>query len=87
MIIVVEGDKSIIALVQAFKSKATIESYEHGFEEKIFQPRFYDRFIRSNKNLENEIKYVLENPVRSGIVEDYRDYPYSKCFYGIDEGL
>jgi putative transposase len=83
VIVVVEGNRSIIAFVQAFKSRATIESYKHGFQGKIFQPRFYDRFIRSDQNLENEIKYVLENPVRSGIVEDYPDYPYSKCFYDI----
>jgi putative transposase len=85
MIVAVEGNISIIAFVQTFKSKATIESYKHDFEGKIFQSRFYDRFIRSDQNLQNEIRYVLENPVRAGIVVDYRDYPYSKCFYDIDD--
>lgn len=80
-IIVADGNKSIIAFVQAFKSKATIESYGHGFEGKIFQARFYDRFIRTDQSLENEIRYVLENPVRKGLVDDSSKYPYSGCFF------
>lgn len=80
MIIIVDGDKSIVSFVQAFKSKATIESYRFGFKGKIFQSRFFDRFIRTSQNLENEIRYILENPVRKGLVEDYSRYPYSKCF-------
>jgi hypothetical protein len=66
--------------VQAFKSKATLESYRHDFEGRIFQTRFYDRFIRTYESLENEIRYVLENPVRNGLVKDSAEYRYSKCF-------
>lgn len=83
----VEGEKSIIAFVQAFKSKATLESYKHAFSGKIFQSRFYDRFIRSDQSLIDEIKYILENPVRRGIVDDYRKYPDSKCFYDLTDGM
>ena len=87
LIVTVEGEKSIIAFIQAFKSKATLESYKHAFSGKIFQSRFYDRFIRSDQSLIDEIKYILENPVRRGIVDDFRKYPYSKCFYDIKDGL
>jgi putative transposase len=80
IILTVEGPKSIIELVQAFKGKSTIESYKFGYQERIYQTRFFDRFIRTNQSLENEIRYVLENPVRRGLVESYRDYPFSKCF-------
>jgi putative transposase len=77
-VVSVKGDKSIIELVQAFKSKTTIGSYNFGFSGQIFQTRFFDHFIRTYQNLENEIRYILENPVRKGLVDDYSKYPYSK---------
>jgi len=85
MIITVEGKNSIIAFIQAFKSKVTLEPYKHCFEGKIFQARFYDRFIRTDQSLEDELRYILENPVRKGLVDDYKKYPYSKCFYNIED--
>jgi putative transposase len=80
IILTADGEKSIIELVQAFKGKSTVDSYKFGLQGKIFQSRFYDRFIRTYQSLENEIRYVLENPVRRGLVNNYKDYPYSKCF-------
>jgi putative transposase len=80
IILTVEGQKSIIELVQDFKGKSTIESYNFDYKGKIYQTRFFDHFIRTDQSLENEIRYVLENPVRRGLVENYRDYPFCKCF-------
>ncbi|OGC96117.1 MAG: hypothetical protein A2W25_12480 [candidate division Zixibacteria bacterium RBG_16_53_22] len=79
-IISVQGEKSIIELVQAFKSLTTLESYTHGFEGKILQTRFYDHFLRNWEDLERHIKYVLENPIRKGLVRDFKDYPFGKSF-------
>ena len=80
MVISVRGEKSILDLARAFKSKATIDSRQYGFEGRIIQPRFYDHFARTMEDLENEINYILLNPVRKGLAADIHDYAYSKCF-------
>jgi len=79
--IAVESEKSIIGLVQAFKSLATKESYRFGLKGKIFQTRFYDHFPRTWEDFEKHVRYILENPVRKGLVQSPEDYPFSKCFY------
>ena len=80
LIVSVKGEESIIGLVQAFKSLATRESYRHGFKGRIFQARFYDHFLRTWEDLEKHIRYVLENPIRRGLVRNSEDYQYCRCF-------
>jgi len=83
LIVSSSGTNSIIDLVRIVKSKTTLASYKYGFERKIFQPRFFDRFIRNSEGLLKEVTYILNNPVRKGLVDDYRNYPYSKCYIDI----
>ncbi len=37
----------------------------------------YDRIVRNQKELENTISYVLENPVKAGLIKDWEKWPYS----------
>ncbi len=80
LVISVHGDKSIIDFVKRFKGNSTQKSHQFGFEGRIYQNRFYDHFIRKEEGLNNAITYVLNNPVRKNIVEDWKKYPFSKCF-------
>lgn len=41
-----------------------------------WQKDFYDHIIRTNENLSVQARYILDNPVRKGLVESWRDYPY-----------
>jgi REP element-mobilizing transposase RayT len=41
-----------------------------------WQKDFYDHIIRDEGDLRTHIKYILENPVRKGIVSDWRQYPF-----------
>ena len=80
IVVLVQGEKSIIDLIAAFKSISTKESWNFGFEGKLYQRRFYDHFIRKDEDLRQVVLYVLNNPVRKNIVQKWEDYPYSKCF-------
>ncbi|UCC78540.1 MAG: transposase [Candidatus Zixiibacteriota bacterium] len=73
----VHGRKSIIDFVRKFKSISTIKSRAFGYKDKIYQSRFHDHFIRKEEGLNRSIMYVLNNPVRKGLVERWEDYPYS----------
>ena len=39
----------------------------------------YDRVIRDQDELESTIKYVLNNPVKAGLVDEWQDWLYSYC--------
>jgi len=41
-----------------------------------WQRSFYDRIIRA-RELGSHVRYVLDNPVRKGLVREWRDYPFS----------
>ncbi len=41
-----------------------------------WQKDFYDHVIRKEENLLNIAKYILDNPVRKGLVEHWNDYPF-----------
>jgi REP element-mobilizing transposase RayT len=42
----------------------------------VWQPESFDRVIRSGKETET-IDYILENPVRAGLVERWEKYPWT----------
>ena len=44
-----------------------------------WQKDFHDHIIRKYEDLKAHILYVLENPVRKGLVEEWQEYPFSGC--------
>src|SRR5262245_54927531 len=55
-----------------------IEIMELGFQGKLWQKSSYDRVMDLEKPFEEVVQYVLENPVRKGLVKDWSEWPYSK---------
>ena len=52
----------------------------------LWQPESFDRVVR-NGRLGNTVYYILMNPVKAGLVDDWRDWPGSYLspeFYGIE---
>jgi REP element-mobilizing transposase RayT len=43
----------------------------------FWQRSYWDDVVRSEGQLEREVRYVLANPVRAGIVSEWREYPFS----------
>ncbi len=41
-----------------------------------WQPGCFDRLLRSSESLSEKWLYVEENPVRTGLVNRYEDWPY-----------
>lgn len=41
-----------------------------------WQKDYYDHILRSEENLETHIKYILNNPVRAGLSEYWKKYPF-----------
>ena len=41
-----------------------------------WQKDYYDHILRSKENLDIHIKYILNNPVRASLVENWKHYPF-----------
>ena len=46
-------------------------------EGRIWQPESYDHRIRNPRELQNVLAYVLNNPVKAGLVEEWQQWPYT----------
>ena len=69
--------KAVPEVVRDFKKLTTQAAWDHGCQGSLWQRSFYDHVIRRNDDLELICRYVLENPVRAGLVEQTGEYPYS----------
>jgi REP element-mobilizing transposase RayT len=43
---------------------------------RVWQPESFDHVLRSSESLDAKIIYLLENPVRAGLVREWTDYPW-----------
>jgi putative transposase len=50
--------------------------FQRTFGVRLWQRYGYERVIRSDESTEPVVRYILENPVRGGLVKDARDYPF-----------
>lgn len=60
-------------IVRGFKSAVTKLIHEIGHSVFSWQPRFYDRIIRNEKELFNIRKYISENPLKWEIEKESRE--------------
>ena len=44
---------------------------------RLWQKGYWERILRENDNALSIARYIVENPVRAGLVRDARDYRYS----------
>ncbi|WP_157815924.1 transposase [Spirosoma pollinicola] len=45
----------------------------------FWQPESYDHSVRNAKSFERIIAYILNNPVKSGLVDNWEDWPHTYC--------
>ncbi len=60
-----------------FRSADIEASRRRRHESAIWQRRFWEHHIRSEKEYRHYMNYVYWNPVKHGLVENVKDWPYS----------
>ena len=45
----------------------------------VWQPGYHDHALRAEEDLAAVVDYCLHNPVRAGLVEDFRAYEHAWC--------
>ena len=66
---------SLLKFVKDFKQKSGYH-FKQMFKETLWQKSYYDHVLRQDEDLIPVMRYIFENPVRKGLVCDFRDYPY-----------
>jgi len=66
---------SVSKFIGGFKSKTTRLVWDNGIK-KLWQDRFYDHILRKNEDLRKIAYYILNNPVRKGLVQSFEEYEY-----------
>ena len=64
-----------VSVFKRYTAKRIYELYE---VRPLWQKNFYDRVVRKEESLRDMATYILNNPVRKGIVSNWESYPYSK---------
>jgi REP element-mobilizing transposase RayT len=80
-VILASGDSGypLSKFLNIFKGRtAAILRQREGLN-KVWQRSGFDHVIRADEDLRAVIEYILDNPVRKGMVEKANDYPYSRC--------
>jgi len=63
--------------VASFKSYSSRCAKKECGIRKLWHVNFYDHVVRGYESLDKLSQYVLYNPVRADLVDDWRDWPYS----------
>lgn len=66
----------LISTVRSFKDKAAVLFRRRGLQ-GAWQKGFHDHIIRDDEDLRNCANYVLENPVRAGLVSEKHERQFS----------
>ena len=49
----------------------------------IWQAEFFDHLLRSQESYADKWRYVVENPVRAGLVARSQDWPFAGEIHGL----
>jgi REP-associated tyrosine transposase len=75
---------SLPEVMHRFKSYTShVIAKATGVEGGIWQRGYHDRGIGGETALRAQVEYCLLNPVRAGLVENFRDYPYWWCCWEV----
>ncbi len=72
--------------ISVFKQKSSyyvVRTFKFAFYKnmtKLWQENYFERVLRKEEDTIDVVKYILNNPVRKGLVKEYSNYPYSGSF-------
>ena len=68
---------SLIAIMRSIKGASGHAINERwGRHGPVWQEESFDHVLRCSEGLDAKVQYVLENPVRRGLVSDWKDYQW-----------
>ncbi|MBN2755218.1 MAG: transposase [Candidatus Goldbacteria bacterium] len=71
-----ETNANLLKLLNMFKQKTSYKIKNTINSSFSWQKSYYDHILRSEKELSKHIRYIAENPVRKGLIDDWKKYKY-----------
>ena len=71
-----EDKSSLHTFMRKFKQETSFE-FKRTCGNALWQRSYYDHVLRKEEALEEVALYILNNPVRKGLVDNYRNYAFS----------
>ena len=72
------GERTLQDWVSAFKRYTARIAGQMPDIKLLWQSNFYDHVVRKDESLLEICSYILNNPVRKGMVSNWEEYPYSQ---------
>ena len=73
-----DARRAVLSLVEILKAIKGASSHainrRAGTHATIWQEESFDRVVRSSESLDAKVAYILENPVRKGLVNNWHEY-------------
>ncbi|HEX2788494.1 MAG TPA: transposase [Ignavibacteria bacterium] len=68
-------NSNLLSVIKSFKqfSGFYLKKLNSNFK---WHTSFYDHIVRANEDLKNQIYYILYNPIRKEICDDWKDYKF-----------
>jgi REP element-mobilizing transposase RayT len=64
----------IVSRIKSYTAKKINE--QRGTKGSVWAHDFYDTMMRNDEHLWHALSYILNNPVKAGIVDNWQDYPH-----------
>jgi putative transposase len=81
-----DGDTDFSKRWGIIKARFTKYLHSNGFDENVWQKRFWEHTIKDENDLNSHIDYIHYNPLKHGYVNNVSDWPYSSFIRYVDEG-
>lgn len=81
------GDADFPTRWRLIKTWFTKHHGVEGVTEAVWQPRYWEHQVRDEADFAHHADYIHYNPVKHGLVESPRDWPYSSFRRHVDAGV
>ena len=85
LLVMGRDDKSNLKRFMGLFKQKTGYWFKKISNKNLWHISYYDHVLRKEENLENVALYILGNPVRKGLVSDFKEYPFGWSFW-TDQG-
>jgi putative transposase len=70
------GGSDLRKCIKDAKQRSSYQAVRFGVG-RLWQPGYHDRIVRQDEDIARYADYIVENPVRAGLVARAADYPYA----------
>jgi putative transposase len=76
LLVTPEGGADLSIVLGQYESFVTRSAWGHGIVGTLWHRSFYDHILRKQEAATDVVAYILNNPVRAGLVEQWEDWPW-----------